>query len=103
MSDDHELLIFEEAPVRGKSANVLAWKGYFAAFPRYRISISRQANHEGRVALLGYSTGSHLQMSDEVEAPISLIWVAELRQGLISRWVLLADSPDERRSLGLHV
>jgi hypothetical protein len=103
MSHDHELVVFEEAPVRGKSANVLAWKGYFAAFPRYRISVHRQASQEGQIALLGHTIGSHLQLPDEMEAQISFIWLAEVREGLITRWALRADSPDERRSLGLHV
>jgi|SRR6266571_2782959 len=58
MTDDHELVVFDEETLRGKTPNVKAWKGYAAAFPPYVIyprTITEPC--DGWVAMLGYTTG----------------------------------------------
>jgi len=52
MTDDHELVVFDEAPRRGRAENVDAWRGDADAFPRYRIHPGsvRRARHHGRRA-----------------------------------------------------
>jgi hypothetical protein len=38
MTEEHHLDVFDEAPLRGKAANVDVWHGYASAFPTYVIS-----------------------------------------------------------------
>jgi ketosteroid isomerase-like protein len=103
MTDDHELLVFDEAPVRGREANVAAWRGYADAFPGYVIYPRVIAERDGRVAVLGHTTGSHLGLPDDEERRETLIWLAEVDGGLLRRWTLLPDTPENRRDLGLDV
>ena len=37
MTEDHQLLVFDEPAVSGKEANVAGWRGYTDAFPDYII------------------------------------------------------------------
>ena len=37
MTEDHHLDVFDEPPLRGKAANLDAWRGYASAFPAYVI------------------------------------------------------------------
>jgi ketosteroid isomerase-like protein len=100
MTDDHELRVFDEDPVRGKEANRAAWRGYARAFPDYTIVSRAVAERDGRVAVLGHTTGSHLA-PDAAERELTLIWIADVRNHLVRSWTLVEDTPDRRRELGL--
>lgn len=52
------------------------------------------------VAVLGHTTGSHLGLTDQVERALSVIWLAEVREGQLRCWRLLEDTPDRRAELG---
>jgi ketosteroid isomerase-like protein len=97
MTEDHALTIFDELPLSGRDANRKAWRGYIASFPRYLIHPLRIAQSGSRVAILGYTTGSHLRLADEEEARQTLIWLAETSGGAVRRWQLVADTPEQRR------
>ncbi len=101
MTDDHELRVFDEEPVRGKQANVDAWRGYAAAFPAYTIVVRAVAERAGVVAALGHTTGSHLGLPADEEQELTLIWLAEVSDGLVRSWTLVEDSPPARREWGL--
>lgn len=101
MTENHTLVIFGEPSLVGRDASRRAWQGYFTGFPRYRIHPLRLAQLGLQVAVLGATTGSHLGLSDEQEIRETLIWLAEIRHGLISRWQLIEDSPGQRRRLML--
>jgi len=101
MTQDHELVVFDEAPVVGRSANLEAWRGYVEAFPEYVIYPRRIAEHAGFVAVLGHTTGSHLGLSDAEERQLTLIWLAEVLDGAIRSWRLIEDSATNRREHGL--
>ena len=102
MTDDHELRVFDESPRRGKDANVDAWRGYAAAFPTYTIVAHQVVEHGGRVAVLGYTTGSHLALPAEEEQALTLMWLAEVSGGLVRSWTLVEDTPAARRAWGLR-
>jgi hypothetical protein len=55
----------------------------------------------GVVAVLGCTTGSHLGLLDEEERRQTLIWVAEVVDGLLRSWTLVEDNVDNRRRYGL--
>ncbi len=101
MSDDHELRVFDEPPLRGRAANVDAWHGYVSNFPRYTIYVHRIAEDGDRVAVLGSTTGSHLGLPDDEERAHTLIWIATVSDGALHTWQLLADTAEHRRDVGL--
>ncbi len=58
------------------------------------------ARTDNSVAVLGHTTGSHLGLADEDERALTLIWVATVARGRLSRWRLLDDTPEHRADLG---
>jgi ketosteroid isomerase-like protein len=101
MTEDHTLEVLDETPLRGRAANVQAWRGYVTSFPAYVIYPRRISEPAGRVAVLGHTTGSHLGLPDEQERELTLIWVATVAGGRVSGWRLLEDTAELRRDLGL--
>jgi ketosteroid isomerase-like protein len=102
MTDDHRLQFPEDPPVLGREANVEAWVGYAAAYPDYVIYPTQIADLGDRVAVLGSTTGSHLDLPDDEELQQPVVWVASVRDGLVGVWEILDDAPDVRRRLGLR-
>ncbi len=78
MTEAHTLQVLDEAPLEGKAANVEAWKGYASSFPEYLIYPHRLAELDGRVAVLGHTTGSHLALPDAEERMLTVIWLADV-------------------------
>jgi ketosteroid isomerase-like protein len=101
MTEDHQLVVFDEAPVSGKDANVAGWQGYVDSFPEYVIYPSRIAEQGGRVAVLGSTTGSHLGLPDDEERELTLIWLAEVAGGRVRTWRLIEDTAENRKDVGL--
>ena len=50
--------------------------------------------------MLGHTTGSHLELPDNDEAKLTLIWVAHVDDGQVTRWRLLDDTIESRRLFG---
>jgi hypothetical protein len=101
MSDDHALSVFEERPLVGRDANLDAWRGYVERFPNYVIYPHRIADNDGIVAILGHTTGSHLELPDAEEQRLTLIWLAAVANGAVRSWTLIEDTPGNRRRFGL--
>jgi ketosteroid isomerase-like protein len=101
MTDDHRLVVLDESPVVGKAANTAAWEGYAAAFPDYVVYPHEIVERDGRVAVAGHTTGSHLGLPDEQEAQLTIIWLADITDGRLSSWHILEDTPAARADLGL--
>jgi ketosteroid isomerase-like protein len=59
MTEDHTLVVLDEAPLVGRGANLDAWHGYFSAFPDYVIHPRHLVPSGATVAVLGTTTGSH--------------------------------------------
>jgi len=68
---------------------------------RYVIYPHRIAERNGSVAILGHTTGSHLGLSDEEEAKLTLIWIAHTSSSTVTRWALVEDNPPNRRAWAL--
>jgi hypothetical protein len=101
MTHDHELGFLTEPPVVGRDANVAAWNGYARSFPEYIIYSARIAEKDGKVAVLGHTTGSHLALPDERESKLLVLWVAEVHDGKLSLWSIVRDTPENRQKYGL--
>ena len=101
MADEHHLDVFDEEPLVGRHANVEAWRAYAAAFPRYVIYPEHVVAQDDVVAVLGYTTGSHLGLPDDEERALRLIWRAEVHEGRLSTWQLIENTPRARDACGL--
>src|SRR4051812_17543169 len=103
MDEQHALLVLAEDPVVGRAANAEAWRGYFAAFPNYVIYPSHIAVDGEQVAVVGFTTGSHLGLRDDEESELTAIWTAIVRDGHLTEWRIREDSVEARDELGLPV
>jgi hypothetical protein len=101
MSEDHRLQVLDEPPLDGRTANVEAWHGYASSFPDYVIHPHRLVALDDEVAVLGHTTGSHLGLPDDVEAEQTLIWHAVVREGTVTFWQIVEDTPEHRLSFWL--
>ena len=102
MSEGHELRVLDEPPVVGRETNVDAWRGYFDLCPDYIIYPEQIGETADDVAILGYTTGSHLALPDNEERLLKVIWRAETTpDGRVAVWGVLDDSAGLRIRLGL--
>jgi hypothetical protein len=103
MSENHRLQVFDESPVDGKEANVYGWTGYTASFPDYVIYPHQIVARDADVVVLGHTTGSHLDLPDEQESGLTLLWRAIVRNGRLQLWQLIEDTPDRRVEFGIRL
>jgi ketosteroid isomerase-like protein len=101
MSPGHRLQVLQEPPLDGREANRGAWDGYLTAFPRYVIYPDRIVQRGDEVLVLGGTTGSHLGLSDQEERQLKVVWRATVRDGLLTLWQVIEDTPRQRALLGL--
>jgi ketosteroid isomerase-like protein len=101
MTHDHTLVVLDEPPLIGRSANRDAWLGYFSAFPEYVIH-PRHVSCDGcSVAVLGATTGSHLGLPDEDEMNLGVLWLARVIDGRLASWRVAEDTPALRGDVGI--
>ena len=62
---------------------------YMVNFPDYKIHINHVLQGGDGVAIVGQTSGSHV--SPEIEENEILVWIMELRGGLIAEWRVYAD------------
>src|ERR1700751_4901562 len=91
MADDHRLQVFDESPLEGRQANIDAWVGYTSSFPEYVIYPHRLLARDAEVVVLGHTTGSHLELPDEQESGLTLLWRAIVTDGRLNLWQLITD------------
>ncbi len=101
MTEDHELRVFDELPLTGRTPNISGWQGYADAYPDYVIHPHQITDHNTRVAVLGHTSGSHLGLPDAEERAHTLIWLAEVTHGALRLWQLVPDTPANRETYGL--
>jgi hypothetical protein len=53
------------------------------------------------VLVLGCTTGSHLGLPDREERQLPVIWRATVRDGMLTLWQVIEDTPRQRALLGL--
>lgn len=70
-------------------------------FPDYVIYPHRVAETPAEVVVLGYTTGWHLDLPDEQESRLTLLWRAIVKDCRLTLWQLLADTPERRTQFGL--
>ena len=101
MSPGHRLQVLQEPPLDGREANRGAWNGYLTAFPGYVIYPDHIVQRGDDILILGSTTGSHLGLSDQEERQLKVIWRATVRDGLLTLWQVIEDTPGQRAPFGL--
>jgi ketosteroid isomerase-like protein len=80
--------------IKGRSALLPAWQGYFAIFPNYRIAVSHVLAVGPIVAVFGIASAT---LANARKAPrsswsIPAAWRAVVRGRLVSQWQVYADN-----------
>ena len=97
MTDDHVFVDTAGGTVEGRRACRDAWRGFFAAFPDYRNHFTAVVADGDLVAMAGRSDCSYPELAGPA------LWRAAIRDSRVARWQVLADTPANRRDLGLPV
>jgi len=96
MTEDHKFIDSTGAEEQGKARMAASWEGFFAAFPDYQNVFEQFEVDGSRVAVRGYS---HCSNEPALEGPA--IWVAHVRDGRVSEWRVVEDTPENRREFCL--
>jgi uncharacterized protein (TIGR02246 family) len=90
MSEDHTFVGYERGDrTQGRDVMARGFAEYFAAFPCYRIHVSKVLRSGDDIAVIGTTTGSHV--ARELEAREKLIWTARIEQGRVAEWRIYTD------------
>jgi uncharacterized protein (TIGR02246 family) len=90
MTEDHTFIGYERGDrAQGREVMARGFAGYFAAFPDYRIQVSKVLRSGDDIAIIGTTTGSHV--APELEARETLIWTARFEGGLVAEWRIYTD------------
>ena len=65
------------------------WQDYFSTYPKYKIHVQHVLTSGNGVAIIGKTTGSHVP--PEVEEKETVLWTAEVRDGLVAQWRIYSD------------
>lgn len=84
-TEDFALIDVEGEIFRGRDG----WEGYFSAYPEYKIHVQHVLTGSNGVAIIGKTIGS--QVPPEIEEKETVLWTAEIRNGLAAEWRLYTD------------
>ncbi len=70
------------------------WHDYFSDFPEYKIHVKNIFTGGNGVAIIGRTTGSHVL--PEIEKKETVLWTAEILNGLVSQWRIYTDTDEAR-------
>lgn len=68
---------------------------YFSVYPKYRIHVEHVLTGGNGVAIIGKTTGSHVP--PEVEDEETVLWTAEIRDGLVAEWRIYTDIEEAKK------
>lgn len=90
MTEDHTFIGYEEGDVAvGRERMKEGFAQYFEAYPEYKIHISKVTRSGKDIAIIGTTSGS--QIPPEVEAKETVIWIAKMKDQLVSEWRIFTD------------
>jgi hypothetical protein len=72
------------------------WPDYFSAYPKY-IHVRYVLTSGDGVAIIGKTTGSHVP--PEVEEKETVLWTAEIREGLVAKWRIYSDIEEAKKKV----
>jgi ketosteroid isomerase-like protein len=95
MTDDHTFTDTAGHAVRGKSACLEAWRGFFKSFPDYRNVFERLVVDDTTVVVVGRSSCSDVRLDGPA------LWVAKASGSKLAEWRVYDDTPANRSTLGI--
>ena len=84
-TEDFTLIDMAGDAYRGRDG----WQDYFSSYPKYKIHVQYVLTSGDGVAIIGKTTGSHVP--PEVEEKETVLWTAEIRDGLVAEWRIYSD------------
>lgn len=103
LAPDHTFVDLAGESEQGYDRMVAGWRDYLAHYPDYQIHLRRIVMLPDGVALIGQTTGSHLQIPDEQEFnEEGVIWLATVKAGQLGSWQLYADTVENTTLLDLY-
>ncbi len=90
-TEDFTLIDMDGDVYRGRDG----WQDYFSENPKYKIHVQRVLTSGDGVAIIGKTTGSHVP--PEVEEHETVLWSAEIRDGLVSEWRIYSDIKEAKK------
>ena len=102
LAPDHTFVDLAGESEQGSERLAAGWRDYLAQYPNYQIYIRRIVILPTGIALIGQTTGSHLQIPDEQEFnDEGVIWLAKVKDGLLQSWQLYSDTVENATALDL--
>jgi len=103
IASDHTFIDIKGHVEKDYERIVRGWNEYFEVYKNYKIYIRQIFELDDSIALLGHTTGSHLNLSDEVEFHAeSVIWLARVAEDKITHWQIFSDSIENIETLQLQ-
>jgi len=92
-TEDFTLIDMEGDVTRGRDG----WSSYFSSYPKYKIHVQHVLLSGNGVAIIGKTTGSHVP--PEVEEKETVLWTAEIRDGLVAEWRIYSDIEEAKKKV----
>ncbi|MGA2038424.1 MAG: nuclear transport factor 2 family protein [Bryobacteraceae bacterium] len=95
MTEDHAFIDGLGQAVRGRENMRVAWRGYYAFCPDYRVSQDRILSDGNVVAAFGTAGGTiaaNGQLPTENQWRTPAAWFAIVENGLVKEWRVYADN-----------
>jgi hypothetical protein len=71
------------------------WEDYFSTYPDYRIHVRKILKSGDSIAIIGKTTGSHIE--PKIEVLETVLWVAEITDDLVAKWRIFSDVTEARK------
>jgi len=73
------------------------WHDYFSSNPDYWIHVEKLITSGNGVAVIGHTSGCHV--GPDVEEKWTILWTAQIRDGLVFQWRIYSDVDEVRAFL----
>ena len=75
------------------------WEDYFRDYSDYKIHVEKILFCGNDVAIIGKTTGSHVD--PKVEVLETVLWLADIKDGLVAKWQIYSDIAEAKKAVGL--
>ena len=73
------------------------WEGYFTDYPDYKIHVEKILFCGNDVAIIGKTTGSHVE--PKVEVLETVLWLADIKDGHVAKWQIYSDIDEAKEAV----
>jgi hypothetical protein len=73
------------------------WEGYFSSYPEYKIHVEKILFCGKDVAVIGKTTGSHVE--PKVEVLETILWLADIKDNLVAKWQIYSDVEEAKKAV----